>query len=331
MSAFAPLLAFAVTYVLIAGMLRSGIARLAMDAPNARSLHSVPVPRTGGIALVAGVLAGGVLLMASWLWYLLALGAILAALSFADDLFNLSAAWRFLGHLAVAVGLAIVSGLAAHHALGLVALLVLATAWMVNLYNFMDGSDGLAGGMALFGFGSYALAAWLGGNVELALAAWVVAAAAAAFLVFNFHPARIFMGDAGSVPLGFFAAAFGLVGWQRALWPIWFPALVFSPFVMDASVTLLKRMMRREKIWQAHREHYYQRLVRMGLGHRRTALLEYAVMAAAGVSGVWACGRGNGAAMILLAGWGVFYFAVMRGIDIKWAMFTQSGCGNSEG
>jgi hypothetical protein len=97
------------------------------------------------------------------------------------------------------------------------------------------------------------------------------------FLLLNFSPARVFMGDAGSVPLGFLAGGIGIAGWRTVSWPAWFPLLVFSPFVVDASVTLARRMfMRRERFWHPHREHYYQRLVRMGWSHRRLALTEYA-------------------------------------------------------
>jgi UDP-N-acetylmuramyl pentapeptide phosphotransferase/UDP-N-acetylglucosamine-1-phosphate transferase len=159
---------------------------------------------------------------------------------------------------------------------------MLALTWMTNLYNFMDGSDGLAGGMTMFGFFFYGVAAWLAGSTAFALANFSVAAAAAAFLVFNFHPARIFMGDAGAVPLGFLAGAFGIMGWLEHAWPWWFPALVFSPFIVDASATLARRLARRERVWEAHRDHYYQRVVQLGWGHRGTALAEYAVMAACG-------------------------------------------------
>jgi UDP-N-acetylmuramyl pentapeptide phosphotransferase/UDP-N-acetylglucosamine-1-phosphate transferase len=155
---------------------------------------------------------------------------------------------------------------------------VLAIAWTANLYNFMDGSDGLAGGMTLIGFGAYAIAALSGGAAPLAGLCAAIAAAAAAFLAFNWHPARLFLGDVGSVPLGFLAGALGLAGWSQGLWPLWFPVLVFAPFMGDATLTLLKRALRRERVWEAHRDHYYQRLVRMGFGHRRTAGVEYAAM-----------------------------------------------------
>jgi UDP-N-acetylmuramyl pentapeptide phosphotransferase/UDP-N-acetylglucosamine-1-phosphate transferase len=109
-----------------------------------------------------------------------------------------------------------------------------------------------------------------------------IAAAAAAFLLFNFHPARIFLGDAGSTTLGFLAAGLGLTGWHYGVWSLWVPLLVFSPFIVDASVTLARRLMRGEKFWQAHRSHYYQRLVLSGWSHRRTALAEYGVMVCCG-------------------------------------------------
>ena len=116
------------------------------------------------------------------------------------------------------------------------------------------------------------------GQLPLAATSLAVAAAALAFLAYNFHPARIFLGDVGSVPLGFLAAALGVVGWRDDVWPLWFPVLVFGPFIGDATLTLLKRATRRARVWQAHRDHYYQRMVRMGIGHRGTALAGYAVM-----------------------------------------------------
>jgi hypothetical protein len=156
--------------------------------------------------------------------------------------------------------------------------LIVAVAWITNLYNFMDGSDGLAGGMATIGFGAYGVAAWIGQDAALAALCLALSAAAFAFLVHNHHPARMFLGDVGSIPLGFLAAALGIVGWRNDVWPLWFPVLVFGPFIGDATITLVRRLLRRERVWQAHREHYYQRMVRMGFGHRGTAWTGYTVM-----------------------------------------------------
>jgi UDP-N-acetylmuramyl pentapeptide phosphotransferase/UDP-N-acetylglucosamine-1-phosphate transferase len=248
---------------------------------------------------------------------------LLAAVSFLDDTRGLPVRWRLAAHFLAACALLPTVGARVGPLAALIA--VAATVWMVNLYNFMDGSDGLAGGMAFFGFGFYALAAWLGGQPSFAVANLTVVAAAGAFLLFNFHPARIFMGDAGSIPLGFLAAALGFLGWQRGIWPLWFPPMVFSPFVVDASVTLLKRLLRREKVWQAHRDHYYQRLVRMGAGHRNTALMEYILMAAVGGASVWAAGRGGTLQAAFLLAWVPVYGGLLRWIDVHWQRFNQQG------
>jgi UDP-N-acetylmuramyl pentapeptide phosphotransferase/UDP-N-acetylglucosamine-1-phosphate transferase len=202
----------------------------------------------------------------------------LAAISQLDDRRGLPARVRFGAHMIVVI--VVVSVYPAQAPVWLLVVIAFLMVWLINLYNFMDGADGLAGGMALLGFAGYAVGALISERPapELALAAATVAGAAAGFLIFNFHPARIFLGDAGSIPIGFLAGAFGYWGWREDVWPIWFPALIFSPFIGDASVTLLRRIRRGEKFWQAHRDHYYQRMVRYGLGHWKTACFWYVVM-----------------------------------------------------
>ena len=195
--------------------------------------------------------------------------------------------------------------------------------WMTNLYNFMDGADGLAGGMTFFGFTMYGLAALMHGDDTQAMLNFSIGAAALGFLYYNFHPAQVFMGDAGSIPLGFLAAAMGLWGWQQAHWPGWFPLLVFSPFIIDATVTLLKRTFKREKIQQAHCEHYYQRLVRIGWGHRNTALFGYALMFAAGTSAIWAIRQSTEFPWLLFLTWGGIYTVLMLAMDNRWAVFER--------
>jgi UDP-N-acetylmuramyl pentapeptide phosphotransferase/UDP-N-acetylglucosamine-1-phosphate transferase len=201
--------------------------------------------------------------------------------------------------------------LAATHGWIVAVAAALAVTWMLNLYNFMDGSDGMAGGMALIGFSCYGATAWVSGNEAFAIANFCIAAAAAAFLLFNFHPARIFMGDAGSIPLGFLAAALGMTGWMNGCWPMWFPVLVFSPFIVDASVTLIKRGLRGEKVWRAHREHYYQRLVRSGLGHRNTALIGYILMSASALSALWAARQHTSVQFGMVAAWIAVYLIML--------------------
>lgn len=294
---------------------RGWAGRLAIDQPNARSLHASPTPRVGGLVMVpAGLLASLASSQAPSL--MLALAAGLCAISFVDDRWGLPIALRLASHALVAIVLC--STFQPSLSLWAFGLVVIALAWAINLYNFMDGTDGLAGGMTLFGF---AVFGWtmLDAVPELANLAFCLAAAAAGFLVFNFSPARVFMGDAGSVPLGFLAGAIGLTGWLQGAWPAWFPVLVFSPFVADASTTLLKRMLRRERFWQAHRDHYYQRLVRMGWSHRKLAVAEYALMAACGVSALALLHAGAAIQIMGLSAWIAVYGGLMLFIDSCWA------------
>ena len=265
-------LALVACALILETLLKTGLAwRLATDIPNDRSLHTRPTPRIGGWGIVpVSVIA--MLVAAPPLWLAAGGTAFLAAVSQIDDRRGLPARVRFGAHLlAVAALIALNPAPVPWWALAAVGFLML---WLVNLYNFMDGSDGLAGGMALFGFGGYAVAALSGPapQIDLGIASAAIAGAAAGFLLFNFHPARIFLGDSGSIPLGFLAGALGYWGWLKGTWPVWFPALVFAPFIADASVTLLRRLARGERFWQAHREHYYQRMVRLGMGHARTAM-----------------------------------------------------------
>jgi UDP-GlcNAc:undecaprenyl-phosphate/decaprenyl-phosphate GlcNAc-1-phosphate transferase len=261
----------------VARVLASRFASFALDRPNARSLHERPVPRTGGLAVLLGA-AVSLAFGAEAMWLALAIALGLASISLLDDLRGVPTLARLLIHFAACAAFAWYL-LSPMHSLELAVLIVVGV-WITNLFNFMDGSDGLAGGMALIGFGAYALAAVLAGNMPLASLCLALAAASAGFLVHNFPPARIFLGDVGSIPLGFLVFALGVTGWRDDVWPLWFPVLVFAPFIGDATITLVKRLIRGDRVWRAHREHYYQRLVRMGFGHRGTALMAYAIMLA---------------------------------------------------
>jgi UDP-N-acetylmuramyl pentapeptide phosphotransferase/UDP-N-acetylglucosamine-1-phosphate transferase len=303
---------------ILAFLLKSGLAwRLATDVPNERSLHERPTPRVGGWGMMP-VTVVAILLLAPALW-LIALGAaFLAAVSQIDDRRGLPARVRFAAHFVAVLALIVVyPAPVPWWCLAGLAILLL---WLVNLYNFMDGSDGLAGGMTLFGFGAYAVAALLGPEPvrELGWACAAVAGAAAGFLLFNFHPAKIFLGDAGSIPVGFLAGALGYWGWRIGAWPIWFPALVFSPFIGDASVTLIRRLLRGEKFWQAHREHYYQRMVRLGTGHAATALSWYLVMFVGIILALWALGLSTALQWGMVAGWAVVLVLLGVAIDMRW-------------
>ncbi|WP_423370382.1 MraY family glycosyltransferase [Burkholderia sp. LMG 32019] len=317
-AAFAAVLCVAV----LAGLLKTRLAwRLAIDTPNWRSLHTIPVPRVGGWGVVPAAAVVALSLGAvSRIGYALAGMVALAVLSFIDDRRGLPASIRFAVHFIVA-GLFVWS-LGGGNGLWVMIGLGVAIVWMTNLYNFMDGLDGLAGGMALFGFAAYAWAA-AGHAPELAVIAAALAGAALGFLVFNFHPAKIFLGDVGSIPLGFMAGALGLYGWRHEAWPLWYPAIVFSPFIADASLTLAKRIIRKEKIWEAHREHYYQRLVRMGMGHRPIAAVWYGLMAAAALLGIGMLQLSAFAQYAIVVLWYLGLLVACYRLDAAWKRFER--------
>lgn len=301
-----------------------------LDVPNQRSLHVAPTPRGGGMAMIAGILAGQGLLFLSGapggfsLPVLIAI-TLLTVVALFDDRGHVRVRWRLLiqalaAALALGAGLApevimlpgLGVGLSPAFAGGLAFLFIL---WMTNLYNFMDGMDGLAGGMGVFGFGFLGLAGWLHGDTGFAVQSWVIAAAALGFLRFNFPPAQIFMGDAGSTVFGFLAAVLILQAQQRGLLPVWCGILIFSPFVVDATVTLIRRVLRGDAIWIAHRSHYYQRLVTLGWSHRRVALREYLLMLACGISALYVSDKGAMVQVATGVAWVVIYVVLASDVN----------------
>jgi UDP-N-acetylmuramyl pentapeptide phosphotransferase/UDP-N-acetylglucosamine-1-phosphate transferase len=308
-----PIASALATLLLIAWMLRAQ-DRLPLDVPNPRSLHVRPVPRSGGIAMMAGVFSGFAILQTPLVVVLPA--AVLVAFSHFDDVHGLPISVRLGAQFAAAAGFAF--GALPAGALPLIALIVIGILWMTNLYNFMDGSDGLAGGMTVTGFTFLGAGAWMSGDDALLIECAIVAAAGAAFLPFNFPRARLFMGDTGSVPIGFLAAVLSLSGWRDGDWPFWFPAAVFAPFIADATLTLLKRISAGERFWEAHNKHYYQRLVRMGWSHRRTALAEYALMFACGTTALWALREPLTLQLCALIGLVALHAALALWVDYAW-------------
>ena len=266
--------------IALTGVARTWLeARALLDRPVARSSHRVPVPRGGGLAVVPALMLGW--LAVAWhgapvgtVW-VLAAAAALAALSFIDDLRGLPVRLRLVAH-----GAAVLFGLAALPPTVFQGVLppmldraaaFLAWLWFVELFNFMDGIDGIAGvETAMLGLGLALVLAAAGaagdGTAALALAA---GAAGLGFLVWNWHPARIFLGDVGSVPLGF------LIGWLLLLAAAkgyWAPALILPLYyVADASITLARRVARRAAFWEAHREHFYQRALARDGNHAAVA------------------------------------------------------------
>jgi UDP-N-acetylmuramyl pentapeptide phosphotransferase/UDP-N-acetylglucosamine-1-phosphate transferase len=251
------------------------------DRPNVRSSHSVAKPRGGGVAVilttvVAWIAMGGAIGIPDVVWMILTIAVALAAVSFIDDVRGLPPLPRLAAQVAaVALGLAVFDGGPVFQGLLPVwldrLLAGLAWLWFVNLFNFMDGIDGISGVEAIAIGGGLTVVAWtVGLPSSQALPPLLLAAATAGFLVLNWQPSRIFLGDAGSIGLGF------LLGWlllDAAARGLWAPALILPGYYLaDATITLLKRLFRGEKIWRAHREHAYQKAVDAGWSHARVAL-----------------------------------------------------------
>lgn len=267
------LIAFAVTFILTAVLRRYAVARSLIDIPNARSSHSVPTPRGGGLAIVVTFLSVLCLLFASNLISAdnfiagAGAGALVAIIGFMDDHGHIAARWRLLGHFLAAVwALAWLGGLPPVSAFGQIINLgwigfVVATlylVWMLNLYNFMDGIDGIAGVEALTSCLGACVLYWLGGIADLIWSPLLLAACVGGFLVWNFPPAKIFMGDAGS---GFLGIVLGILSLQAAFISFdffWGWMILLGVFVVDATFTLFRRLLRGEKVYEAHRSHAYQ-------------------------------------------------------------------------
>jgi len=306
-----------------------------LDRPNTRSLHQGLIPRTGGLALLTGLTGAGLVGLSlppqAWpwpgfdirldagIWIGFALVPV-AMVAVVDDLGGVRPPYRLVAQLLAALCLMLAGliwseldlpGLSLawgdYLAIPLTLLLVV---WMVNLYNFMDGMDGLAGGMAIFGFGTLALLGWRGGDLAFALINGTIVAAAAGFLTANFPPARLFLGDLGSTSLGLLAAALSLLGSQRGLYPLWVAGLAFSPFIFDATATLVRRAWRGERLWQAHRSHHYQRLVLAGWSQWQVMVRAWLLMAACGASAFAAPALPIPHQWWLLAAWAGIYVLI---------------------
>ncbi|MDH4607321.1 glycosyltransferase family 4 protein [Pseudomonas sp. BN102] len=259
--------------VLTGGLRRYALARQLMDIPNARSSHSVPTPRGGGVAIVLSFLIAvptlclaGVLDSAAAL-ALFGAGAWVALVGFLDDHGHIAARWRLLAHfigagwvLWLVDGLPVLSVFGLSLDLGVLGYVLggLYLVWLLNLYNFMDGIDGIASVEAICVCLGGALLYYLLGQPHAMVVPLFLAAAVCGFLFWNFPPARIFMGDAGS---GFLGITLGALSLQAAWFDpklLWAWLILLGVFIVDATWTLMRRLLRGDKVYEAHRSHAYQ-------------------------------------------------------------------------
>ena len=263
----------AVSFSLTWALRHYALSRSLMDIPNARSSHSVPTPRGGGVAIVlAFTLALGMLLFAglmslSAFFAIAGGGAMIAVIGFMDDHGHIAARWRLLGHFAASAwllfwigGLPVVEIGGGTFDLGWFGHVLAAfyLVWLLNLYNFMDGIDGIASVEAICVCLGACLLYWVSGAADLIWAPLLLAVSVVGFLFWNFPPARIFMGDAGS---GFLGIVLGGLSLQAA-WVsadlLWGWLILLGVFIVDATFTLFRRLLRGDKIYEAHRSHAYQ-------------------------------------------------------------------------
>lgn len=300
---------------------RIALRRALLDAPNERSLHTVPTPRLGGIAIVVVTLTASLIAWDSTsreVRVVVGLCAGIALVGLRDDLRPMSARARLAIQVAVSVALLWLLGTPTMSIAPDVTLPVpssvvgvLLVVWMVgvlNIYNFMDGMDGLAACQTISG--AAALAVVLGVGTSMSSLAVSLAASSVGFLALNFPPARIFMGDAGSTFIGLAFAALAVVGMHHGI-PITVSALPITPFLLDGTFTIIRRALRKEKIWTAHRSHLYQRAVQTGLGHRDVLLVYVVWMGVAAAGAVLASSMGTAA---LAAAW----LTSLLGLGLVW-------------
>lgn len=295
----AALLIFVITAVLVDVMILLAARWRLVDLPNRRSAHSLPTARGGGLALVSTFSLGAVIVAIRWPTVAVPVlaGALLpclviAAVGFVDDIRPLRASLRLFIQLAIAAIITAALGPVEAIAIpGLPRLELGVFAWpftvvwivgMTNAFNFMDGSDGMAGtGAVVAGLCIGLLGLRLQAHIPMLLGVFL-AAAAAGFLVFNWPPARIFMGDVGSGFLGTFFAALPLL-FPATMRPLVFLPILFClwPYIYDPFLSVLRRIANRKNPFEPHREFLFHRLIRSGATHSRAAVL-YGLMAALG-------------------------------------------------
>lgn len=280
-----------------------------LDHPNNRSMHSAPIPRGGGLAIVFVVLGAGLLSAAQTdmkhsLVYI-ACGIVIAWLGWQDDVKSLSPIFRFAVQGIVAVVSIISMGyfksvtipLFGELQLGIVGV-VITFLWIIgltNAYNFMDGIDGMAGGVAVSAGLGWMMLSSASGHWGDSFAFWVALAISASglgFLGHNWSPAKIFMGDVASTFLGYSFAVLSLLSADKGGDALMLGTLLMWTFIMDSGLTFINRLLKGEKVFSAHRSHLFQRLVLGGYKHATVSYLYIALTMFAGLlSFIWA--RGN--------------------------------------
>lgn len=283
----AALVVFFVLSYLLTGIVRKlALTNRLLDVPNDRSSHLMPTPSGGGIAIVACWLAGSILAaivdVVEWqlLVSVLPPALAIASISLVDDKIGVPAGPRMLVHLLSAGWfIALNQGLPSFELplldnapLAMTAVCVIGLVWLTNLYNFMDGIDGIAGVQAVFFNTAMSGLSFITGAQDVAAMSAILAVSCAGFLIWNWPPARIFMGDTGSSCLGFVMGAMAIYVSMRTDTSVWIWVILLGVFLADATVTLIRRLVSGQRWYEAHRSHAYQILSRRWNSHGRVTL-----------------------------------------------------------
>jgi len=325
-------LAAGISYLVTHWLVKAPLRWKALDVPNERSSHSRPTPRLGGVGIVAAFVLTLPLLwvMVSREFAALKFGValvgyvVVAAVGLVDDLRTISPMAKYIGQLGATViavwcgvlwlGLTLPFGVTLGFGLFSIVLTIIWLTGFSNIFNFMDGIDGLAGGAGAIYSLSLAVICFGTDHRLLGAGSLIVAAACLGFLAHNFPPAKIFMGDVGSLFIGYVLAAFAIVTTNSGEHPAPFIAvlLTFGTFLYDGAFTLTRRLLRGEKVYEAHRSHLYQRLVIAGQSHRRVSLSYYALSLILGAGGVAYTFAGDWAQVVILVISGVVLLSFTR-------------------
>ncbi|MGV3490077.1 MAG: MraY family glycosyltransferase [Devosia sp.] len=334
------LVAGAATYLVLRRARRLGL----VQAPNDRSSHKVPTPSGGGIGIVAGGTLAAIptALVAPWLALPVMLAALLMAwVGYTDDRRPIGASWR-LGAQVVLMGatfavlpLDLIAGVP--DTISLIVLTLAGALW-INLFNFMDGIDGLAGSEAVYILAAAAVLSTIAvpgvGNDPRFWWMLGLAAATFGFLLFNWPPARIFMGDVGSTFLGLMTAFFAIITVLSSWLSLWQWLILAALFLADSLTTLGRRALNREPIWEAHKRHAYQHLQRRFGSHRKVTLLYLAVNIVVLLPLAWLAGASPDGAPLIAAATFVVLFPLMllagAGAPLEQAQQVSPGANDRE-
>ncbi|WP_418791048.1 glycosyltransferase family 4 protein [Phosphitispora sp. TUW77] len=276
----------------------------AVDRPDARKVHSGLMPRMGGLAVFLAFTVT-VLIMGEITKSMMGLligGTMIMLLGLLDDIKDVSPRLKLLGQLAAA-GVLVVFGIQVdfitnplggtfsltHFGINFgIPLTILWIVGITNAVNLIDGLDGLAGGLASIAALTLAVVGWVNGQMWIVLPAVVLSAAVIGFLRYNFYPAKIFLGDSGSLYLGFMLAGMSVIGLtkQAAMFSVFVPVLIFGIPIFDTLFAILRRYINNQPIFSADKEHLHHRLLAIGFSHRKTVLAIYGISSLLGASAV---------------------------------------------